>query len=59
MSESASEQYLSVKEVAALLRVSPATIRVWIRRGYLPALQPTRGAALRIPRSSLSRLIRP
>jgi excisionase family DNA binding protein len=57
MSNSASE-YLSVKEVAALLRVSTATIRAWIRRGYLPALQPTRGAALRIPRSSLSRLIR-
>jgi len=59
MSDSGSEQYLSVKEVAALLRVSPATIRAWIRRGYLPALQPTRGTALRIPRSSLSRLIRP
>lgn len=59
MSDSGSEQYLSVKEVAALLRVSPATIRAWIQRGYLPALQPTRGAALRIPRSSLSRLIRP
>jgi len=32
-------QALSVKEAAALARVSPATIRRWCRIGYLDAFQ--------------------
>jgi len=34
--------YLSVKEVAALFRVCPKTVRRWISSGDLPATRPGR-----------------
>ena len=52
------EEYLTVAEAAALLRVAPSTIRRWIREGDLPAYRlGRRRVALRRP--DLSRLIRP
>lgn len=39
---------LTVKEAAAIARVSPATIRRWVRLGHLTAFQVARGAAIRI-----------
>ena len=40
---------LTVKEAAAVARVSTATIRRWCRLGHLHAFQVGRGAAIRIP----------
>jgi len=47
---------LTVKEAAALARVSPATIRRWYRSGYLEAFQVGRSATIRIPRYELQKL---
>ena len=54
---SESSDVLTVKEAAALARVSPATIRRWCRRGYLRAFQVGRGAAIRIPADALRELL--
>jgi excisionase family DNA binding protein len=48
---------LTVKEAAAIARVSPATIRRWCRSGYLRAFQVGRSAAIRIPADELRGLI--
>lgn len=32
--------YMSTREVAEALEVSTATVRDWIRKGFLPAFQP-------------------
>ena len=48
---------LTVKEAAAIARVSPATIRRWCRLGHLAAFQVGRGAAIRIPAASLRSLL--
>jgi excisionase family DNA binding protein len=48
---------LTVKEAAAIARVSPATIRRWCRRGHLGAFQVGRGAAIRIPADQLRDLV--
>lgn len=48
---------LTVKEAAAMARVSPATIRRWCRRGYLDVFQVGRGAAIRIPADQLRDLL--
>jgi excisionase family DNA binding protein len=48
---------LTVKEAAALARVSPATIRRWCRAGFLRAFQVGRGAAIRIPAEALHELL--
>ena len=31
------DESLTVREVAAVVGVTPATIRAWVRRGYFPA----------------------
>jgi excisionase family DNA binding protein len=54
---SEAEDVLTVKEAAALVRVSPATIRRWCRSGYLNAFQVGRSASIRIPREELRRRI--
>lgn len=52
------EDYLTVTEAAALLRVAPSTIRRWIREGDVPAYRlGKRRVALR--RNELSLLITP
>jgi excisionase family DNA binding protein len=50
-------EVLTVKEAAAVARVSPATIRRWCRHGYLAAFQVGRGAAIRIPAAELRALL--
>lgn len=47
----------TVPEAAALLRVSPATVRTWIAQGTICAIQP--GRAYLIPRPEVHRLITP
>jgi excisionase family DNA binding protein len=54
---SESDHVLTVKEAAALARVSPATIRRWCRRGYVSAFQVGRSATIRIPREKLRKLV--
>ena len=44
---------LTVKEAAALLCVSPATVRRWCRRGQVRSFQVGKGAAIRIPAAEL------
>ncbi|MGH2615050.1 MAG: helix-turn-helix domain-containing protein [Thermomicrobiales bacterium] len=52
------EEYLTVAEAAALLRVAPSTIRRWIREGDLPAYRlGRRRVALR--RGDLKTLVSP
>jgi excisionase family DNA binding protein len=48
---------LTVKEAAAIARVSPATIRRWCRRGHLTAFQVGPGAVIRIPAEALRALV--
>ena len=48
---------LTVKEAAAIARVSPATIRRWCRLGHVRAFQVGRGAAIRIPADELRALL--
>lgn len=52
------EEYLTVAEAAALLRVAPSTIRRWIREGDLPAYRLGR-RRVGLKREELSRLIKP
>ena len=33
------ERLLTTREIAAALRVDPATVRVYIKRGYIPAVK--------------------
>lgn len=50
-------EVLTVKEAAAVARVSPATIRRWCRLGHIHAFQVGRGAAIRIPADELQALL--
>jgi excisionase family DNA binding protein len=52
------EDYLTVVEAAALLRVAPSTIRRWIREGDLPAYRLGR-RRVGLRRHDLSRLVKP
>ena len=49
------EEYLTVAEVAELLRLNQQTVRNWIDQGSLPALRV--GRRVRIKRSDLDRLL--
>ena len=44
-----SERWLTVLEAAALWRVTPWTIRQWIKRGEIEAVQFTKRGRYRIP----------
>jgi excisionase family DNA binding protein len=44
----ARDEWLTVKDVAALLKVSEETVRRWVREGELPALALGRKAGFRI-----------
>lgn len=50
----ANATYLSVKEVAALFRIDPKTVRRWIKAGTLPATR--LGRDWRIARADLKGL---
>jgi excisionase family DNA binding protein len=48
------EADLKVREVAALLKIHPETVRVWLRQGIFPdAYQLPRRSGWRIPRSDV------
>ena len=44
----ARDEWLTVKDVAALLKVSEETVRRWVREGELPALALGKKAGFRI-----------
>lgn len=53
------EEYLTVAEAAARLKVNPETVRVWLRQGRLVGSRVGgRKAGYRIPRSEIERLLR-
>ena len=52
------EEYLTVAEVAAKLKVDPETVRVWLRTGKLRGTRLSRAAGWRIPESEVIRLLR-
>ncbi len=49
------ETFLTVGEVAAILRLSPATVRRWCEEGRLDSVRP--GRSYRIPRAALEELL--
>lgn len=55
MPDWANEEFLTVAEVAGILKLNPQTIRNWIDAGTLPAVRI--GRRVRILRSDLNRLI--
>ena len=52
------EDYATIDEAAALMRVAPSTIRRWIREGTLPAFRVGQ-RRLAVKRTDLADLIRP
>lgn len=52
------QEYLTVAEAAALLRVAPSTVRRWIREGDLPAYRLGR-RRVGLRRHDLSQLVQP
>lgn len=53
------DELLTPKEVAAILRISPRTVRLWTRTGRLPALRlhDGRNAPIRIDPRDVERLV--
>jgi excisionase family DNA binding protein len=49
------EEFLTVAEIAAMLKLNPQTVRNWIDKGYLPAVRV--GRRVRILRSDLQQLL--
>ena len=47
------EEYLTVKEIAKLLKVKEITVRRWILRGWLPAIR--FGREFRVKKEDLER----
>jgi len=52
-------EYLAVKEVAALLRVSPSSVYRAVERGTLPTVRLAEQGAIRIPRGAIETEPRP
>jgi hypothetical protein len=53
---------LTTNEVAAALKVSPVTARLWCRRGLFPNAyeeRTPRGSVWRVPRSDLPSFVKP
>lgn len=50
-------ELLTVSEIASLLRVSPATIRAWIRKGKFPAKPRRLGKKLLFSRAEVEKLL--
>ena len=48
---------LTVKEAAALLCVSPATVRRWCKRGQVRSFQVGKGAAIRTAAAELRAVV--
>ena len=55
--ESTRDEWLTVKDVAAYLRVTEETVRRWVREGELPALALGRKAGFRIREADLQAFI--
>jgi excisionase family DNA binding protein len=55
MRSEAEESYLTVAEIAAVLKVNQQTVRNWIDQGRLPALRI--GRRVRVRRSDLEQLL--
>ena len=51
------EDLLTTVEVAAMLRIHPSSVRRWIERGEVEAIQ-LPGGRYRVPRSEVERLLR-
>lgn len=49
------DEFLTVAEVAELLKLNPQTVRNWIDQGYLPALRV--GRRVRVRRAELDELL--
>jgi excisionase family DNA binding protein len=49
------DEFLTTEEVADIMRVKPATVRDWLRRGLLRGVSIQR--SWRIPRSELERFV--
>ncbi len=45
----------TIPEIAKLLKVSRHTVYKWVKKGYLPAYQPSQNAAWRVTRRELSK----
>ena len=53
------EEWLTVKEAAARLKVHPGAIRVWLREGAIQGAQPMqRRIGWRIPSKEVERVLR-
>lgn len=52
------ERYLTVPEVAERLRLTPATIRRWLREGKLRGVLLNDRAGYRVPESEVGRILR-
>jgi excisionase family DNA binding protein len=50
-----SDELLTVRQVAEMLRVAPKTVRRWISEGQLPASRATETANLRIARREVEK----
>jgi excisionase family DNA binding protein len=48
--------FLTVQEVAALLRVDASAVRRWIRKGELKSVQFGNGRTVRVPAEELRRM---
>ena len=51
-----SEQLLTVPEAAQVLRVTPWTLRKWLKEGTLQGVRPRPGGRWRVPQSALDRI---